>query len=908
MLHYLPSNMRRSNICKVLVALFVLGSAFSMPINTGGLPDDTINSSSTNSNNSTTLGWVSLFGGALEDYIVDSLVYDDGRTVSAGWFQGSLRFPNLIDSVGDEERGGEDFDFFLVWTDENGSVISGISGGTIGTDSIDAMALMPNGDLLVAGTYCGSSNDDDCELSLGNLTPLTKKDKYGDGDVFIARLGPNATWLWASQIQNSDELFIIDVEFSSSNEIHLALSYRGEIELDGVNVPWSTSSSNLLILTYDENGELLSHINSDGGGIYRTGALCSDGDQQMYVAITYIESISFDGHFLESLGSSDIAIASFSQLGWSWAVSAGGIGDDRVWDCDGKATSGIQIVGDFTGNASFGDLYTLQSSGIDFFTSEVSSSGGWVDLIHAGGPGIDRATSVIHSKQGSIFITGRSSAGLTIGEDILQDLDGVDDSSFNDIFLVELLLNNSWGWAVQAGGDKDEFPTALSLAVDGSPLVSFRYSNSIHVGLTSSSSKGGYDVGVWLYQTDRDNDGVLDGEDNCPRISNGDQSNHENDLQGDVCDSDDDNDGLLDEKDECPKGDIGWFSEASTDHDRDGCYDATEDYDDDEDTVWDSYDLCPLGPVGWISTPELDAERDGCADIDTDGDGWVDQMDNCPDAENIDQLDLDADAIGDNCDLDEDGDGIAIPMDNCPQDFPLWSSTTINDYDQDGCHDSLTDFDDDEDGIGDAEDSCPRGEILWSSNISTDYDGDGCQDITEDEDDDRDDIPDSIDNCQTGLRGVAAPGQDNDGDGCIDSVEDIDDDDDGVLDTNDLCPRTIFERQVGITGCSQYQLDDDLDGIPNAIDLCQNTAPGKNVDLAGCKINSENSVSDEASSNGGLSMTSVLYFFAALLIGAAIVVTFFKNQPASDATSQPPARPKDFPGIDTVTSATSEEE
>ena len=95
--------MRRSNICKVLVALFVLGSAFSMPINTGGLPDDTINSSSTDSNNSTTLGWVSLFGSTLEDYIVDSLVYDDGRTVSAGWFQGSLRFPNLIDSVCDEE-------------------------------------------------------------------------------------------------------------------------------------------------------------------------------------------------------------------------------------------------------------------------------------------------------------------------------------------------------------------------------------------------------------------------------------------------------------------------------------------------------------------------------------------------------------------------------------------------------------------------------------------------------------------------------------------------------------------------------------------------------------------------------------------------------------------------------------
>ena len=900
--------MRRSNICKVFVALFVLGSAFSIPIDTNEFYGEEKNSASVDGNNSTVLGWASLFGGTLEDYVVDSFAYDDGRTVSAGWFQGSLGFPNVIDSLGDEDGGGRDIDVFIVWIDENGSVTSGISAGSSGIDTIDTIALMPNGDLVVAGTYCGETDDADCELALGELDSLTKEDEDDEGDAFVARLGPNATWLWATSIHSPYGFEIIDIMVSSSSEIHLALIFSGEISLNETLFS-SFNSPDLLIVTYEENGQYLSHLVAESDGFEKSGGLCYDGAGRMYIAITFIGSVDFGEFRLDALGSTDLAIASFSQAGWDWAISAGGHGDDKAWDCDGKATSGMKVVGEFTGNASFGALYTSQSSGIDFFISEVSSTGGWVDLIHAGGPGLDRATSVIHSKQGSIYITGSSSAGLTLGEDVLQDLDGLDDGSYNDIFLAELLVNNSWGWAVQAGGDRDGYPTALSLGLDGSPLVSFVYSGTFETDSSSTPSQGAYDVGVWLYQTDRDNDGVLDGEDNCPRISNADQSNLDDDLYGDVCDEDDDNDNLLDEDDDCPNGDIGWFSEASTDHDRDGCNDATEDYDDDEDGVLDTNDLCPLGPVGWISTPELDAERDGCADIDTDGDGWVDQMDNCPDAENIDQLDLDVDAIGDICDLDEDGDGIAIPMDNCPQDFPLWISTTINDYDQDGCHDSLTDFDDDEDGIGDAEDSCPRGEILWSSNISTDYDGDGCQDITEDEDDDRDDVPDSIDNCQTGLRGVAAPGQDYDGDGCIDSVEDIDDDDDGVLDTNDLCPRTILERQVGITGCSQYQLDDDLDGIPNAIDLCQNTAPGKNVDLAGCKIISENSVSDDASSNGGLSMTSVLYFFTALLIGAAIFVTFFKNQPASDtASQQPPSRPKNFPGIDTVTSVTSEEE
>ena len=901
--------MRRSSICKVLVTLFVLGSISSVPIDAEYLGAATANTFAVDGNNTTTLGWVSPFGGSSVDVLVDSLVYDDGRIVSAGWFQGTLEFRDQIDPVG-ATGGSEDLDFFIAWMDENGTVTSAINGGSTAIDSIDAIALMPNGDLLVAGTYCLNSFAELCQLNLGELTPLTKEDQNEDGNVFLARLDSSGTWIWSTQIRNSNELFVVDMMVSDSNEIHLAVSFRDELEFNGSVIP-SSNEPTLLIATYDENGQILSHVSAEAiGGIERIGALCSDAAGQMYVAITFSGLLLIDDIQLYSSGLTDVAIASFSEFGWDWAISGGGIGEDRVWDCDGKITSGIHAVGEFSGNASFGSLYTSQSSGVDFFVSEVSQSGGWAHLIHGGGIGLERATSVLHSEQGSIYIAGLTSAGLTLGDDVLDDLDGINDDSHNDIFFAELLADNSWEWAIQAGGDGNDEPTALSLGLDGSPLLSFIFSGSLDVGFTSSTSWGGFDAGVWLYQTDRDNDGLLDGEDNCPRLSNFDQTNLDNDFQGDVCDEDDDNDGVLDEEDDCPQGMIGWFSEASTDHDTDGCNDAGEDSDDDEDTVFDLYDLCPLGPIGWISTPEVDSEGDGCADIDTDNDGLVDQMDNCPHVENIGQLDLDSDSIGDACDIDEDGDGVANPTDNCPRDSPIWTSTIINDHDQDGCHDSLTDLDDDEDNIGDADDSCPRGDIRWASSAAIDdYDGDGCRDLSEDEDDDNDGVTDVIDNCPTGLMGVAAPGQDIDGDGCIDSVEDPDDDEDGVLDTNDLCPRTISGRKVGITGCSDFQLDDDLDGIPNAIDLCQNTSAGKIVDLTGCQIILENSVTDGASSSNGVTLSSVLYLFAALFIGAAVYVTFFNGQSMSKtASQQPPPRPKDFPKIEKEMGISSEME
>ena len=64
-----------------------------------------------------------------------------------------------------------------------------------------------------------------------------------------------------------------------------------------------------------------------------------------------------------------------------------------------------------------------------------------------------------------------------------------------------------------------------------------------------------------------------------------------------------------------------------------------------------------------------DQDKDGvkdCADGDADGDGVLDEVDNCPVDANEDQADLDGDEIGDLCDVDADGDAIPDPNDNCP--------------------------------------------------------------------------------------------------------------------------------------------------------------------------------------------------------------------------------------------------
>ncbi len=161
---------------------------------------------------------------------------------------------------------------------------------------------------------------------------------------------------------------------------------------------------------------------------------------------------------------------------------------------------------------------------------------------------------------------------------------------------------------------------------------------------------------------DQDSDGVRDSEDNCPVTSNADQDNFDNDMQGDACDDDDDNDGVLDVDDAFPLDP----DQSFLDQDGDGVRDSEDncpavsnadqdnfdndmqgdacDTDDDNDGVLDVDDAFPLDPDQSF--------------LDQDGDGVRDSIDNCPAVSNADQADADEDGLGDVCD-DSDGNASA---------------------------------------------------------------------------------------------------------------------------------------------------------------------------------------------------------------------------------------------------------
>jgi aspartyl-tRNA(Asn)/glutamyl-tRNA(Gln) amidotransferase subunit A len=156
---------------------------------------------------------------------------------------------------------------------------------------------------------------------------------------------------------------------------------------------------------------------------------------------------------------------------------------------------------------------------------------------------------------------------------------------------------------------------------------------------------------------------------------------------------------------------------------------------------------CPDSPAP-LPPPEC---KEG---TDRDGDGIVDDCDNCPDAENEEQRDSDHDGAGDRCDADDDQDGFVDTEDSCP-----WVHQADQPEDTDG------------DGLGDVCDACPDGED------ERDSDGDGfndCEDhcvatsTTDNDDRDGDHVGDDCDNCPEAPN---AGQTDRDGDGVGDACD-----------------------------------------------------------------------------------------------------------------------------------------
>ena len=684
------------------------------------------------------------------------------------------------------------------------------------------VTCLPGGDTVVAGILTSSA-------TFGN----TSLSHIGGEDMFAARLDANGTWVWATNIGSTNDEVILAVEYDASADSIRLGGYCDNSTFSIANDSLSCSGKTPVLATILSNGTWVGAYaaDTDSGFSNKITALAVDTVGNVLAVGEISEDMSI-GNFNITTSAGGSFYALWNQtFGWLWANAI-----DGVWLQDVIVNANyFDVTGYYEGNVTVGSFNLTNMGETDIFAGRINFLGSWAAANGTGMVGPDKGYSLAVMPSGGVVIAGSIDHGTW--------------SSQSQGVLTEWTPSNlSWNWMeevtntgwnsmseIVAVGTQDRIITALGMFTAGS--ISFS-------GVTYTRTGGSPNGFVTINAPDIDEDGVPDRIDSCEEGFMGWVSNATNDHDSDGCrdsdeDSDDDNDGMLDTPDVCPRGDLDWISNATTDYDNDGCQDSDEDNDDDNDGIRDHRDNCYLGLLNWTSEASIDHDGDGCKDDveddDDDGDGVLDSVDDCQIGALGWTSEPATDHDGDGCkdfhaeDWDDDEDNVWDANDLCPRGMMNWTSNPANDRDGDGCRDSDEDLDDDNDGVVDENDLCRDGMIDWDSNNQTDHESDGCKDDGEDEDDDNDTVLDPLDDCARGEFGwIASTQTDHDADGCRDDGEDLDDDNDGVPDTNDTCRTSVLGwREQGKVdrdgdGCEDIyeDPDDDNDGEYDVIDLC----------------------------------------------------------------------------------------
>ncbi|HYE76409.1 MAG TPA: hypothetical protein VEI97_00355 [bacterium] len=435
-------------------------------------------------------GWAVRYGGGGDDEGRDLALDADGNILVTGFFSGVMSFG------GPTRTALGDGDIFLLKLDPEGDYLWDLTWGSVLQDEGEAIAVDPNGDIWIAGSYGSGINFG------GGVRPHA-----GESDLFLLKLNTSGSYLLDRTYGSVSFDLARDLAVSNNGGIAFAGAHFETIDFGGgPRSPDSNQDGFLLRLTAAAAYAWDVTFGAAGSPFNYGNGVAFDDQRNVYLAGNFTGPQDFGGGVRNSTGFSDALVVKYTEGGtWLW---------DRHWGIDEFAvdsTFAVHVLptsndpvaaGMFSGSIDLGGGVRTAQANFASFVTRYTAGGTYVwDRTWSGTGTTDTAWMLASDASDAVFVGGRHSQNADFGGGPRPVL------ANGNAFLVKFTAGGIYQWDdtwTMAGAGI----AAVGLVTDpaGDPLFAGGFDNTMDFepgpGATTLMSLGSDDVFVAKVRSD----------------------------------------------------------------------------------------------------------------------------------------------------------------------------------------------------------------------------------------------------------------------------------------------------------------------------------------------------------------------------------------------------------------------
>ncbi|RAK64100.1 hypothetical protein [Hymenobacter edaphi] len=347
----------------------------------------------------------------------------------------------------------------------------------------EALAVDVAGAVYVSGQAQGPG------ITFGSTTLTTSL-----SDAFVAKLGTNRQWAWATQATGPGSDYAYGLALGTNGNLSVVGAYRQASLTLGATVLESGGQTDAFIAQLNATGQWQWAKGSATGGLRKVTALMTDAAGNTYLAGFFSGTQTFGSTTLSAAGS-DAFVGKLNSAGqWQWVVRGGGSAADQINALALDAAGNVYVVGEFASRDALFGTTPLSSNGgtsygMDLFVAKLNGSGQWLWAQAAGGTGDDYCHGLAVDAAGNLSITGEyGSPQLAFGSTTLPNAGS---NYATELYVAKLNTGGQWLWATKGSSSGRDESYGIALDASGNTYVTgFSQSPSLTLGSTTLTGAG----------------------------------------------------------------------------------------------------------------------------------------------------------------------------------------------------------------------------------------------------------------------------------------------------------------------------------------------------------------------------------------------------------------------------------